>query len=323
MGSVRAVLEVLKLCSPSDLLRHLSCVCLQWRKLSNHSEVWQAYCEDDGIDLSVFPYNSAQEAFRENVNFETFLVFVRDRTVKLVSVPKLSRSEAVTECILNTDSGPSDDNGYCLVSRYRVIRFGVVTKPAVQDIDLRTGNIRELPQMQVGRTYPGVYKHSRRLIYLFGGRTRICEKFHLQSLQWELVKGEMINRLEALTPARYEQKVYLSGSTTVEVFDLDLETFSQLSFSLPLDWWYSLCLIDKNELVVVQSTTVSRWTINSKECAFRLIEQESLGSGYYSNCPPVWYQGEMYSLHNNIPDVQGVFAFSPQRNTLRVALESL
>lgn len=323
MGSTRAVLEVLKLCSPSDLLRHLSYVSLQWRKLSTNTEVWQAYCEDNGIDLNAYPDQSALEAFRQDSNFEQFLVYIQDRTVKLVHVPKLLSSEGVIEYTLNTVSGPSDDNGYCLISRYRVIRFGVVGKPEVQDIDLRTGSISELPQMQVGRTYPGVYRHSKGLIYLFGGRTKVCEKFHLQSLQWELVTGKMIDPLEALTPARYAQKVYLSGSTTVEVFDIDTEAFSKLPFSLPIDWWYSLCLIDKQELVVVQSNTVSRWAIDSNVGAFRTINQDSFGSGYYSNCPPVWYQGEMYTLHNDIPSIQGVFAFSPQRNSLRVVLESL
>ena len=323
MGSVRAVLEVLKLSSAVDLLQCLSCVCSQWRKLSSHSEVWQTYCEIEDIDLDEWPDKSAKDTYRIGVYPPTTLVFLRNSTVKLIAVHLLPSPAAVTEFSLTCDSGPSDENAYCLISRRRVLRFGVGFNTTVQEIDLRTGTIIELPSMKVARTYPGVFRYSRKEIYLFGGRTKVCEKFHLNSLHWELIRGEMVQSLEALMPAKHGNQVYLAGHTTVEVFDITTETFTELPFHLPVDWWYSLCLIDKEDLVVVQSTKVSRWTITSGKTGFKETLQAHFGSGYYSNCPSVWYNGEHYSLHNDIPDIQGVFAFSPVANSRRVALESL
>jgi hypothetical protein len=131
----------------------------------------------------------------------------------------------------------------------------------------------------------------------------------------------MVEPLEALMPALYGLRVFLAGHTTVEVFDIQKETFKQLPFALPTDWWYTICLIDKQELVVVQSSVVSRWTIDSNESEFRQITWGGFGSGYYSNCPPVWYNGELYSLFNRVPNVEGLLAFSPSQNTLRIARE--
>ena len=45
------MLEVLKLSSAKDLLQFLSCV-VQWYRLSTHTDVWQAYCENEGVDLN-------------------------------------------------------------------------------------------------------------------------------------------------------------------------------------------------------------------------------------------------------------------------------
>jgi len=319
MGSVRAVLEVLKLSSAKDLLQSLSCVNVQWYRLSTHTEVWQAYCETEVIDLTDWPDNSAQEAFRLGRLPTDTLVYVRSRIVKLISVLTL----AVTKYKLKLDSGLSDKNGYCLVSRYRVICFGVQESPKVLDINVKTGAISQLPPMRESRIYPGVLRYSCSLIYLFGGRTKVCEKLDLQSKQWKLVQGEMLEPLEALTPALHHLQVYLAGNFSVEIFHIQQETFTQLPFKLPIDWWYSLCFIDKEDLVVVQSSKVSRWTIGSSEKGFRVFPQPNLGSGYYSNCPAVWCNGELYSLHNDIPDVDGVFAFSPESNALRLVIGSL
>ena len=319
---MRAVLEVLKLSDPSDLLLHLSSVCLQWRKLSTNSEVWQAYCEYDDIDLNNWREVSAQEAYRlSRYPYKTTLVHVQNSTVKLVSIPDLPDKAAISEYTLTTNSGLSDENGYCLISVKRLFRFGVKELTNVQNIDLAKGTITPLPPMSVPRHYPGVLRYSPRLIYLFGGRTQVCEKFHIQSKQWERVNGEMIEPLEALMPALYNFRVFLAGHTTVEVFDIHEETFRKLPFDLPIDWWYTICLIVKDELVVVQNSVVSRWAIDSAESAFREITWEGFGSGYYSNCPPVWYNGELYSLFNNVPSVEGLLAFSPSQNTLRRVLE--
>ena len=258
MESVRAVLEVLKLSSAVDLLHHLSCVCSHWHKLSTYSEVWQTYCEIEGINVHDWPDKSARDTYRLGGYLATTLVYVRDYTIKLISVKGLPSSSAIKKFTLKTESGRSDDNGYCLISRLRVIRFGVQHSTIVQDINLKTGEISLLPPMSETRIYPGVLRYQGDLIYLFGGRTRVCEKFHLQAKQWERLAGEMTEPLEALMPALHGTKVYLAGHTTVEVCQLLGETFTQLPFSLPKDWWYTFCLVDREELVVVQNGAVGR-----------------------------------------------------------------
>ena len=320
MNSTRTVLEVLKLSSPKDLLLQLSCVCLQWSRLSIYSEVWQAYCDVEDVNATDWPGKSAKEAYRLGIKECDLLIYIRASTVKLIIPRKLSTPEGIETYKLSSNSGSSDDNGYCLLSRYKVIRFGVKLSPEVHSIDLKEGTITPLPPMHVGRSYPGVLLYSKALIYLFAGDTQVCEKYHIPAQRWELIAANLREPITGPIPALYKQRVYLAGTINVEVFYIPGETFTRLSFKMPMVWWYTLGLVDQGELVVVQFGRVGRWMIDSKETGFREIEWKGFSDGYYSNCPPVWYRGELYSLHNSVPKVGGVIAFSPSQNSLRTVI---
>jgi hypothetical protein len=285
--------------------------------------VWQAYCDVEDVNVTDWPYKSAKEAYRLGINECNLLVYIRASTVKLILPSKLSTPEGIETYELSSDSGPSNDNGYCLLSRYKVIRFGVNLSPAVHSIDLKEGTITPLPPMHVGRSYPGVLRYSKALIYLFAGDTQVCEKYHIQAQRWELIAANMREPVTAPVPALYKQRVYLAGNLNVEVFHIHGETFTRLSFQMPMTWWYTLGLVDQGELVVVQFGVVGRWMIDTKEVGFREMEWKGFSDGFYSNCPPVWYRGELYSLHNSVPKVGGVIAFSPSQNNLRTVIADI
>jgi len=97
------------------------------------------------------PGKAAKEVFK--LSNSNALVYVYGSTIKLIFPHELATSQTIHSYCLTRSSGISDDNGYCLISRYQIIRFGVRSTTEVQAINLKTGTIKQLPPMHVGRFF--------------------------------------------------------------------------------------------------------------------------------------------------------------------------
>jgi len=292
-----------------DILQAEALVCRGWGELASTEELWRSLYEDCFHSPCESP---AKSAYRENYLATSTLLMIRNSTVTLISVPKLSSPNAVRTIELLQDSGIGDRNAYCLLTGFKVLRFGNDESPEVQLIDLRTGAISLIAPMSCPRLYPGLIRYQG-YIYLFGGHETTAEKLKLTTWTWEGIKDVMKSNKSSITAARHLTSVYLAYSTEIEVFDLETELFSVLQLQALDGWCYSLCLVVSDELVILQKEIVERWRIGSNETGFRAKQGTSRGDGYYTNCPPIWYQGVCYCLHNDYPRILGVLASDAQR----------
>lgn len=310
----RTLTEVLKFGSAEDLLREASVVNQLWSRVANSDEVWWTLCET--INSNYDTTASPKVAFRELAFYPKQLLFVLYDKVKLISVEEIAAGRfdsAVTTLSLHT---PVDNSGaYCFVTPKRVLCFGAGNSPGVLEINLQTLSLVHLPDMCDRRWYPGLLRYQH-YIYVFGGRVTSCQKLNLRTRSWEAIQGHLHDPLEALMPAEHQQVVYLAGFITVETFHLETEEFSSLPFGLPRSWWYTICLVHEDDLVVIQEHCIERWKLGSSETGFRIHHNEWASTAYYSNCLPVWHNGKFYTLHNEIPAVCGAFEFDPVENKL-------
>ena len=311
MDSVRTVLEVLKFVAPLDVLQRTSVTSRHWHKCTESPELWWTFCEGEGVDPDPSESSDPKTLYRDNLRQIAKLLLIRGAEIRVISVKDFS----VSHYSLPASTGVTDDNGYCFISPNKVMCFGAAATPNVCEINLRTMTVTPLSPMQKSRVYPGLLRYEK-YIYVFGGRICVCEKYNLRTASWIRIEDSLHDPLEALVPAQHKDKVYLAGHTTVEVFHILTESFTILNFPLPIDWWYILACIHGNDLVVLQQGIVSRWTLDSNENSFRRTEMTSMGSGYWSNCIPVWWGGKLYSLHNDIPNVLGMFEFDPTKSEL-------
>ena len=313
MRSNRSVTEVLKQVSAEDLLKAASVVCEQWSRVCNSDEVWWALCE------TLYDYDkslSPKAAYREGYLRPQRLLFIIYNKVKLIDVRDVAAGRfdsAITTLTLDT---PVDNsNAYCFISENRVVCLGAGDSAGVLELHLKALTVTHLPAMCDRRWYPGLLRH-KTYLYVFGGRVTSCEKLDLRTRTWASISGHLQDPLEALMPAEHQDLVYLAGNLTVETFHLRTEAFSALPFSLPTNWWYTICLVHAEDLVVIQDKKIQRWHIGSAHREFRSSMNDWSSTAYYSNCPPVWFAGKFHSLHNEIPAVCGVFEFDPVQNKL-------
>lgn len=315
MQSNRSVTEVLKFGDAAELLRVASVVCRQWSRAANSDEVWWTLCDtlscdsDSSLDPKAIYYSS-------QIGPQLLLFILYDK-IKIIDTREVAAGRfesAVTTIALETRVDNS--NAYCFLTANRVVCLGVGESAETIEINLKTLAIKQLPNMCDRRWYPGLlrFKH---YLYVFGGRVTSCEKLNLLSCKWESISGHLKDPLEALMPAEHKDIVYLAGSATVETFHLKTEAFSSLPFRLPDCWWYTICLVHENDLIVIQASKIERWGLGSSEREFRISYNDWCSTAYYSNCLPVWFDGKFYTLHNEIPAVCGVFEFDPQVNKLR------
>lgn len=306
------MLEVMKWLDARDILQAEALVSRAWKDLASTEELWRSLYEDF---FHCACETSAQSAYQEDYLAASTILMVRNRTVTLVSVSKLPSANAVRSISLQQDSGAGDCDAYCLLTGFKVLRFGNHISPEVQLIDLNTGAITLIAPMSCRRSYPGIIRYQG-YIYLFGGVGITSEKLNLTNWTWEGIKDNLKASWSSITAARHLTSVFLAYSNEIEVFSLETELFSVLQVRSSSGWCYSLCLVDSDELVLLQSNTIGRWRIGSNETSFTVKQGTSRGSGYYTNCPPVWHKGVCYSLHNDYPRIMGVLAFDPQTDEL-------
>ena len=300
-----------------DLLSCAALVNLHWHDLSTSSELWYGLYED--CFHRPCDSRTPQTSFQTD-SLQTFsLLFIKKSTATVISVPKLPSPEAFLSISLDFDFGSLDKNAYCLLPGFKALHFGIEKQKNTHLIDLRSGKVTEIAPMHNSHEYPGQI-HYERHIYLFGTDTNTVEKLDISTFSWTLIEDEMriSHTNAAITAALHGKEVYLVDCMEVERFSLETEKFSGvLGVTAQKNWSYSLGLVHNDCLIVLQSSTVSRIHLNCPLLPVQVTECTSLGYGYYTNCPPVWYRQVFFSLHNDFPDVQGLLSFAPSTDTLR------
>ena len=313
----RSVLEVMKWVGVQDLLSSVAQVSLLWHELTTCSELWHGLYED--CFHRPCDSHTPQTSFLTDY-LQTFsLLFIRNSTATVISIPKFPSPDSFLTISLNFDFGPLDKNAYCLLPGFKALHFGIEKQKNTHLMDFRSGEVTEIAPMYESHLYPGQI-HYHHYIYLFGTDTNTAEKLHIPSLHWTLIEDKMKTRHEgyAITASLHGKQVYLVDHVDIERFDMESERFSgALQVKPPESWCYSLGMVYEDCLILLQSATVGRIFLNRPTLSVEVTHCTSLGYGYYTNCPPVWYKRVFFSLHNDFPDIKGVLSFTPSSDLLQ------
>ena len=152
----------------------------------------------------------------------------------------------------------------------------------VAHVNMTSGEVTYLPEMQKGRANAGVV-YAENALFVFGGFSDVKEewntgeKYSLQSRQWSLFASCMSTARHQFTPFAHEGVIYLAGgwtTTAVEAFDIYTETFTLLPLVLP-KVFPTVCLVYNCELIAFQEKRVIRWQLgsNTGERVVREIHQ--------------------------------------------------
>lgn len=233
----RCVLEVLKCLEVRDLLRGTSCVCQQWLRLSNSSEVWHLHCEDSCITEQDVAYyaSSLKLAYKELGNQRMHnLVIVTQGQLRLFDC-------RVHKSVFTRTVKVSITSSAVMVRNHQAFFTGGQGAPNLAFLyDFNLNQVQEYPNMLDGRRYHGSAIVLNQ-VYLFGGDLGNCqtaEKCSLRHKVWTWLPPVPVHR-SAFTPCVQRRDIYLCGGnvSVSHVYHIDEETYAELPFLLPTNSW--------------------------------------------------------------------------------------
>jgi len=295
MNSNRAVLEVLKWCSASDLLLNLSQVCLFYSSLSNQPEVW---FELLGADYSSHSDLSPKQQYR----------FVATQYIPVVS------SDSLRKFYVHTQSWQS----LPLSETVRVHRFmctaltrlgqvfvtGTPSTPDTFQIHSISGLVTFLDSLITHRNSMGVIRYQDDIYALAGysgsGYHNECEVYMYKTAKWRKLPN-CLNARSAATPAAHNAKIYLlggCGTITAEYLHTTTETFHLLPMELP-DCYCTIALCTDTELRAVQELGFYSCNIENPPNYWEITRFPfDFGIAFWSDCPVFCSNGDYY-IHQN------------------------
>lgn len=215
---------------------------------------------------------------------------VKDSFLRVYDLEQRTVSEAKLERSFSRASVP------CLIASDVVMYVGDFPdySPKVFAVDLTTYKITSLPDMRVGRGWPGVILYEGDA-YVFGGNSpqlASAEKFSISENQWHPIPDMNYARY-SFTPALYKEEIYLADcmilSKVIEVFDPLKCLYRELPVRLPALGNHSVSFVIKNEFYFISyQFNLGKLLLSPLAEAFAVtsIIEES-GSKAYSGCPPV------------------------------------
>lgn len=296
MDSYRAVLEVLKLVSPLQVLQHLHQISQLFRRVTESDELWYSYIlciSPDFHSPSPLPESIKSYYLRE---FMKKLPELTPNLLKIYYIPshrpvirRLSRSVYMDSYSV-----------YAIVEDKVVLCGGAAAQTYV--ITCETGEVMDGRPMLVARGKPGAIAVNGKL-YLFGGFRntdflRRAEKWSLNlSEDWQALPKMSFSH-HSFSPSYFHGHVYLFTQSGCELFKLTIERFTPLEYRLNIGKHGVLTAVIDNELVVISEKAVLKVNIcgQIKESSANNVKLKEIGSSGF--LPTVTYLKEVYFLGN-------------------------
>ena len=305
MAWVRPTLEVLKWMEAVDILRSAAVTCVLWSRAASNRELWQSLCEGAGLQgANDKDYYCACACKR--------LVWGQGNVVCLFN----AFNSSTREVQLPADPGFRASSAWCLISPTMLVLFSSSPSREVLQVNLRERNFRTVSLMNQRHEYPGVLRQGH-WVYVFAGKTTCIEKYHAQQSKVRTLDTCTFEEMWGVTPCAHKDRAYLAGVNKIEAFQLSTETMERTPLKLPKSWYFSLLLIREDSLIALQKDTATWWSLEGQITKMGQKHIGRHGDGYYSNCPPIWHDGKCFSLHNDIPEIFGVFQFDSDEVELR------
>lgn len=155
----------------------------------------------------------------------------------------------------------SFDNGtvYCPYAPNRVLCIGAEpTITSVFSLCTATGELRAMPDMMLGRAWPGVVLWED-TVYVFGGQhgqpTAEAEKFRISPGAWRKLASMSVPKL-AFTPLLHTKQIYLiacspMGPLPIETFNPYTETYTTLNVRIDGSGFGAISFLKGDEVLTV------------------------------------------------------------------------
>jgi hypothetical protein len=149
----------------------------------------------------------------------------------------------------------------CLLDTQTLLCLGGQPELATaQLVKLSTGQVTELPPMSIPRFSAGILKWLQQ-VFVFGGNdpaTAQCERLCLTTQVWSSLSS-MHRAKHAFCPCRYEDLIYLpAAGEELEVFSLLSETYTLLTYTIPLKPGPTVAFLVGKELYVLAGGQLAR-----------------------------------------------------------------
>ena len=296
MQGERSLVEVLKFCSPKDLLQHCDLVCKQWNRLSNEDEVWLAAMETIGRGEERIE-SSAKSQYRAHLSQRLFPVVLSSKI--FYYSPLTDRME---EHQLQREIDIDHTSGWTWLPLNRVMCAGNEKSKKAYLIHPRDYSVENLPEMtQVRGWFAMLYYNED--VYVFGGFyshlkfTDRCERFNLRSNTWNPLPS-MSRVRSSFNACRWKDTIFVAGgwdNPEVEYLDLLTLQFQTLALNL-VATGRTLCWILGDTLVILQDKEVIWWDIVKQRRTNTERVKGALQTYVWTNAPPMEWEGKLYFL---------------------------
>jgi hypothetical protein len=254
----RSVLEVLKFLEVKDILTITSYVSQHWLRLSNSDEVWNQYCEVEGISAEDMQSCGNCSKFA----YETLADLHLHTTVLAVS-GQLKLFDCKVRHFLLTRPIKIPTNCSAVMVRNDIVFFtgGRDAYNRAFLYDFTKDMTEEYPNTLDNRRYHGSAR-IHRTVYLFGGDCGRCisaEKCSLLRKIWTWLPPMPLPH-NAFTPCVRQKSIYLCGGSVSfsHVFHTATDTYEDLPFKLPDNCW-CVAIFVQEDLVVESQYCRSKW----------------------------------------------------------------
>jgi hypothetical protein len=189
---------------------------------------------------------------------------------------------------------------FCLAGRETAICFKALESNVVQELNLLTCLLSELPNMIETRRSPEVI-HIAGITYVFGGLLeykyiRSCEQYNRKEANWTYLPSLNAPRHSAW-PCEYAREIYLPPVyffENVEVFSISTRSIRTVSPSITpaCSWVISVSLVIRGELVIMTTEgEMARWMMKGEQSSFQVSKLSTKVAKV--SCAPVKCAREM------------------------------
>ena len=275
---------MLKFTSAEDILRHASLTSRLWYQVSNETELWHEL-----LDQQSLPDLGPKETYRQA---RQLVLAKLDHGNLLLYRFTLGTQETVP---LKGPHKFSWNSAHAFVDKFRVLTCGSQVGGFSADsflIDIRTGECTQVESLTVPRVGHGLIV-VKAAAYAFGGYSPLksCETWR-EGQSWKLFSQEMRSPRAWCTPCAEKDVIYLcgGGQGPCEQYDINRESFEDLSITLSSDYISACTVSYKHCLLILTNSNFTVYDLLSKQS---YITEYRVGKDMWSNSPAVLYKNTL------------------------------
>lgn len=229
----------------------------------------------------------------------------------------------LTQLTLNQRTKIDTHSSYCYITDDTLLCCGGSQSNEVYEVNIRTGIVKRMPNMNYPRWIAGIWNYQGKCIYVFGGKngdySNDGEKYKLATNVWTNLPNPMQTTKYCCTVCEHVSGLYISGcesaGISVEHFDPLNETFKMI-LTDTLRFVPIICCL-RDELYLIRANTIEQASLANgpTEVKFTLKATTSgLGLSHYRCfCAMKFVKGELIGGISSVGAPSVVCCFNPAK----------